>query len=549
MSRRLINKVQSLLSLEKGTVYKDPGGKVNICLIYPNTYYVGMSNLGFQGIYGIMNKRQDVLCERAFLPDEEDMGEYIRTGTELFSLESRRSLSKFDILAFSVSFENDYPNVLKILSLARIPLYAKARNKTHPLVISGGICAFFNPEPLAPFMDMVFVGEGEEMLMEFIDYFREGHDREGLLKGAGKIGGIYVPRFYDVYYKDDRTIKERKAFDGAPEIIKKRWEKNIGGGIKTYVLSPDTEFSNMYLLEAQRGCPWSCRFCVTGFVYKPVRSKDIALLRAEVEEATAVTNRIGLIGPSLTDYRDIKEVLNITGVDFSITSLRASRGSGELVKLLRGHKSVSIAPEAGTERLRKVINKKITEEDILETACAILGSGIETLRLYFMLGLPTETMEDIEGISTIVKKIRQINKRGKINLSVSSFVPKPFTPFQWLPMEEVKSLKEKFKILRLMLREIQGVSVFHDVPKWAEMQGFLSRGDRRTAPVLEAISKGEDWKKAAGTAGIDINFYVYRQVPFDEILPWDFIDVGIKKETLVAECKSALSPRNRVATT
>jgi len=501
-----------------------------------------MSNLGFQGLYGIMNKRQDVLCERAFLPDEEDIGEYIRTGTELFSLESQRPLSRFDILAFSVSFENDYPNVLKILKLARIPLYSKARSKTHPLVISGGICAFFNPEPLAPFMDVVFVGEGEEMLMEFIDFCREGHDRGGLLKGAMKIRGIYVPRFYEVYYKGDGTIKERKAFDGAPEIISRRWEKNIGGGIKTYVLSPETEFSSMYLLEAQRGCPWSCRFCVTGFVYKPVRSKDIALLRAEVEEATAVTNRIGLIGPSLTDYRDIKEILNIRGVDFSITSLRASRGSEELVKLLRGHRSVSIAPEAGTERLRKVINKKITEEDILETACAILGSGIETLRLYFMLGLPTETIEDINGICSIVKKIRQINKRGRINLSVSSFVPKPFTPFQWLPMEEVKSLKEKFKVLRLMLREIQGVSIFHDVPKWAEMQGFLSRGDIRIAPVLEAISKGEDWKKAAGTAGINIKFYVYRQVPFDEILPWDFIDAGIKKETLVAECKSALSP-------
>jgi radical SAM family uncharacterized protein len=542
VSRKLREKIDSLLSKEKGTVYKDPGGKVNIALVYPNTYYVGMSNLGFQGIYGLLNRMNDVVCERVFLPEDEDMGEYLRTDTELFSMESKRTLSRFDIVAFSVSFENDYPNILKVLKLSRIPFRSSYRNPRHPLVIMGGVCAFFNPEPVADFFDIFFVGEAEEMLPEFLDAYKSSSDRNEVFKKAMTIGGLYITRFYDVSYDKDGRISGRHAYEGAPEIIKRRYLKDITkSGIEASIVTPETEFSEMYLIEAMRGCPWSCRFCVAGHIYNPFRKKALKALENEIRSALTKTNRIGLIGSSLSDYPDMKEVLKIPEVDFSITSLRASAKSAELVGLLRGHKSISIAPEAGTERLRKVINKKITEEDILQTSELIFSEGIETLRLYFMVGLPTETREDITGIVNLVKKIRDKTSKKNITLSISTFVPKPFTPFQWHPMENSSEVKERLRMIKNGLLPIKGIRVFHDVPKYAYMQGLFSQGDRRASRVVAEMSDIQDWRKAVEITGIKEDFYIFRKKEFQEILPWDFIDVGIEKERLWAEYQEAFS--------
>lgn len=536
MSRRLKEKAERLLSLEKGTVYKEPGGKINLCLVYPNTYHVGMSNLGFQGVYTLLNERVDVLCERAFLPDPEDMDEYERTGTELFSLESKRPLGRFDIIAFSVSFENDYPNILKILELANIPLEASKRTGVNPLVATGGVCAFSNPEPLADFLDVCFVGEAEEMLDEFLDAYKRSGTRDELYKNSMGIEGVYIPRLYEVRYDSSGMISERRPLNGAPRVIKRRYIKDMSKrAFRPSITTPETEFSGMYLIELMRGCPWNCSFCLAGHVYGPPRRKPLDMVKKEVEEALRHTERVGLIGPSLSDYPHAREVLETEGVDFSITSLRASPGSAAIVGLMKGHRSVSIAPEAGTERLRKVINKKITEEEIIETSKSIFSSGIERLRLYFMVGLPTETDEDAEGIVNLVRKIRAASEKGIVVLTLSTFVPKPFTPFQWHPMQGLRTVKGRIKLVKKALLPLKTVRVFHDVPKYAYMQGMFSMGDRRVSAALKSMLKEADWMKASREAGIDPDFYVMREKDFSEPLPWDFIDSGISKEKLWKE--------------
>lgn len=542
-SKRIMAKIDLLLSKEKGTIHKEPGGKMSICLVYPNTYHVGMSNLGFQGIYTLLNERADVVCERTFLPDDEDMEEYVRTGTEILSFESRRPLNRFEIVAFSVPFENDYPNILKILRMSKIPLRASERRDAHPFLIMGGVCAFFNPEPLANFFDICFIGEAEEMLLEFMGAYRDSKNRGDLYEKAMRIEGLYLPRFYEISYSPDGRIAQRKALGNAPEKTNRRFVKDMSGfKFRPSIITSETEFSSMYLMEAMRGCPWGCRFCVAGSVYKPVRKKDFGALKSEIKDLSSMVGRVGLIAPSLTDYPHVKDILCIDGIDFSIASLRASQKSAELIGFLKGYKSVSIAPEAGTEKLRTVIDKKITEENIIETSRLILSEGIETLRLYFMVGLPTEDDEDIEGIISLVKKIREISPKGSIVITLSTFVPKPFTPFQWHSMERIEVVKKRLKAIKKELIPLRGVKVFHDVPKYAYMQGLFSRGDRRISMVLERMIGIDDWRKACSNAGIDADFYLFRQKDFDEILPWDFIDNNISKEKLWFEYQKALSP-------
>lgn len=541
-SRKLREKVEHLLSKETGTVYKDPGAKITLALVYPNTYHVGMSNLGFQGIYGLLNDMRDVVCERVFLPDERDMSEYARTGIELFSMESKRPLNKFDIVAFSVSFENDYPNIVKILRMAKIPLRTSERNERHPVVIMGGTCAFFNPEPVADFFDLCFVGEADEMLAEFIEVFKTAVHRDDLYMKSLRIEGIYAPRFYRINYRTDGAIASRIASGGAPEFIKRRYVRDLSRArMKASIVTTETEFSGMYLIETMRGCPWNCRFCVAAKIYNPPRIKSIDAVRSEIGSILGRTTRIGLIGPSLTDYPHIREVLEIPGAEFSVTSLRAGKKSVDVAALMRRQKSISIAPEAGTERLRKVISKKISEEDILSTSRLLFEQGVETLRLYFMVGLPTETREDVAGIIDLVERIRRMYFRGAITLSISTFVPKPFTPFQWHTMEDIDEVKERLRMIKRAVSPMKGVRVFHDVPKYAYMQGLFAMGDRRVSAVLEEMLTTDDWSRAAVSAGIDRDFYLSRTRGFGETLPWDFIEMGVRKEDLWAEYVEATS--------
>jgi radical SAM superfamily enzyme YgiQ (UPF0313 family) len=541
MNRKLIEKADLLLAKEKGTVFKDPGGKISVCLVYPNTYHVGMSNLGYQGIYGLLNRRDDVVCERAFLPVDADIIEYRRTGTPVFSLESKKPLNSFDMVAFSLSFENDYPNVLRILKLSKIPFRSTGRSDYHPLVIAGGVCVSFNPEPIAPAFDAIFIGEAEESLVEFIEMYKLAVGRKDFKTKAVQIDGVYVPSAYEISYREDGRIACRTANNDQPDVVRRRYIKDLSlAPLNTTVITNETEFSGMYLIEIMRGCPWNCRFCLVGNFFGPLRKKRIGQVREEIGEGKKVAVKIGIIGPSLSDYPRIQEILCIEGVRFSITSLRASNRSAELIGFLKGHKSVSIAPEAGTERLRNVINKQVTEQDILTTAGLLFESEIETLRLYFMIGLPTETDVDISGIIELAKKVRALSNQGGIVLSVSTFVPKPFTPFQWNPMERLDPIKRKIRQIKKSL-ETKGIKVFHDVPKFAHMQGLFSLGDRRVFPVIERMVETDDYRKSCADEGIDLDYYVFRKKGFDEVLPWDFINIGVSKDRLWEEYGKALA--------
>ncbi len=550
MNRRLVVRVNRLLALEKGTVIKDPGGKIDICLVYPNTYHVGMSNLGFQGIYGLLNSRNDVVCERAFLPGEGEREEYRRTGTPIFSYETKRPLSSFSVVAFSLSFENDYAHVATILDISKVPLFAAERRDYHPLVIAGGICVSANPEPVALFFDFIFIGEAEESLNEFLDLYGDdsgpgagrSSGRERLKDAALHLTGVYVPDRYKVAPGSSGMLTERIPLGDAPPLIRWRRVDDISrDALSTTIITPETEFSSMHLVEVMRGCPWDCRFCLVGHVYGVPRKKNSEALSREITEARGRASRIGLVGPSLTDYPHLEDILCIDGVNFSITSLRASARSARLVEFLKGSRTVSIAPEAGTERLRRVISKRIDEDDILTTSRMLFDAGVETLRLYFMVGLPTETDGDILGIVSLVQKIRACSERGAVVMSVSTFVPKPFTPFQWHSMVRLEEAKKRLKILKDRVREVRGVKIFHDVPKYAHMQGLFSLGDRRIAEVIRVLSMRDSWVGACRKAGVDHEQYLFKRKDLDEALSWDFIDAGVPKERLRKEYTNALS--------
>jgi radical SAM family uncharacterized protein len=550
MSRVLKEKAKALLAVERGTVFKAGGTDVEIALAYPNTYHVGMSNLGMHQVYSILNQRDDTSCERMFLPAEDDILEFDRSNTKLFSLESQRPIRDFDILAFSVSFEHDYLNVLEILRLAGIPADKKDRGPDDPLLVLGGICTFFNPEPLSEFFDVVIVGEGEEIAGEFIDVYKtnRGKERQELLHALGRVSGVYIPEFYEVLYNIDGTIRERRSLIAdIPAKIVKRAVKDIDRKpAATVILSPNTEFSDMLLAEVTRGCGRHCRFCMAGYIYLPPRNLSAEQARVEATKADATCGKIGLVGSALSDYPAIDDLCSSIQGNLSVSSLRADSLSKTLIDRLAksGHKTIAIAPEAGSERLRKVINKGVTEEDILRASDLVFGAGIPNLKIYFIIGLPTETQNDMEEIIKLAEKIHEVQLRharpagriGRITLSVNSFVPKPFTPFQWEPMADVQSLNKKQRFLEKAVKKIGNMNIIHDLPKWEFVQALLSRGDRRVGRLLKvAHAKGGDWKAAARELGIDMDLFVTRRRSFEEVLPWDFVDIGVRKEYLKNE--------------
>jgi radical SAM family uncharacterized protein len=542
---------KQLLAAERGTVRKDWGGKIRIALAYPNRYHVGMSNLGFHAIYRLFNDYQDVVCERVFL--SEDAG---TINGDIRSVESQNPLSNFDIIAFSISFENDYPNLLTLLTGAGIPRWSSERNTPHPLVIAGGVTAFLNPEPIAPFVDCFLVGEAEPIIGVFLDVYRSHADRKRLLRAlAQNVPGAYVPALYDVVYHPDGTIAEFLPNSGVPKKVKRVAVQDLSPwDTCSTILTPHTAFHDTYLVEAGRGCPHGCRFCAAGFVYRPPRFRSKKALQNCLESGAVRSNRIGLMAAAVSDVPYVEELCQKAldhDVQLSFSSLRANRLTPELLSILSrsGLKTVTIAPDAGSERMRRVINKGITEQDVLTAVDLLVKAGIPNLKLYFMVGLPTETMSDVEAIVVICKQIkhrflkasRTTKRIGQISVSLNSFIPKPFTPFQWVPLEEVKLLKEKIKHVKDGLRRVANVRVQADVPKWAYIQTLLSRGDRRTAQLLSAVHENNgNWAKTLKASVINPDFYVYRERPVDEILPWDFIDHGIKKAYLIEEYYKAL---------
>ncbi len=543
---------QKLAQSEIGTVRKSWRGRVKIALVYPNRYHVGMSNLGFQTLYRLFNSYDHMVCERAFLPEDDQLPK-----GRLRTFESGKSLNDVDMIAFSISFENDYPHILTILDLAGIAFQSDHREEDAPLVIAGGVASFLNPEPLSAFVDCFLIGEAESILPALIEVFEPGAAKSSLLKAiAQKVPGAYVPRFYRPDYGADGTLSAFRPVTDVPQKIERVFSKDLADvSTHTAIITPHTTFGSSFLVEIGRGCPHGCRFCAAGFVYRPARFKPLESLEAEMQHGVDQADTIGLVGAAVSDLPGIRELCRKfldTDARISFSSLRADRLAPELVATLKHSnvKTATIAPETGTERMRRVINKGISEDDVLAAAGKLVENGIPNLRLYFMVGLPTETGADVEGIVSLCKRIkhrflkssRARKQIGDITLSLNCFVPKPFTPFQWVAMDEIKGLKHKIRKIKTGLKKVPNVRVHADVPRWAYIQALLSRGDRRVADLLllSHANKG-NWPQTLKNTPLNPDFYVYRRREFEELLPWDFIDHGVKKSFLWKEYQKALS--------
>jgi radical SAM superfamily enzyme YgiQ (UPF0313 family) len=564
MSWTLKRKAQARLAAEQGTVRKEWGGRLPVALVYPNTYALGMSNLGFQTIYRHLNALPDAVCERAFLPDPEELEELQRSGGVPFALESLRPLTEFPVIGFSVTYEGDYVNVLRLLALAGLPLRSEARGTQHPLVLMGGVCAFSNPEPLAPFMDAIVVGEGEELVVELVAACRAaGPDRAGLLRALAAIPGVYVPGLYRVAYAADGTIADVVPEPGAPAVVVKRRLRAVDAfeTIAT-VKTPQAEYGHLALVEVGKGCGRGCRFCLEGQVYRPVRHRSVAALGETIARlAAAGERRIGLVGACVSDYPWIGELLSTIeahGLELSISSLRADSLTGDLVAALArgGHRTLTIAPEAGTERLRQVIRKAITDAQVLAACDLVRAHGIPNLKGYFMIGQPTETEEDVAAIPALAARMLERLRVpdpsgrpfGRLTLSISSFVPKPWTPFQWAPFAGAEALAAKLETIKHGVRRLPLVRVLHENPREAALQALLARGDRRVGDALELAARLDgDWRQALRQWSGDAAFYTTRPRDTDERLPWSHFEVGVKPANLVREWERALASAGELA--
>lgn len=548
------------IDAEKGTIRKRWKGRIKVALVYPNHYHVGMSNLGFQVAYRLFNRMDQIVCERFFLPGPESP-----PGAWVKSIESDRRISDFDMIAFSISFENDYPNVLTIIKKAGLPLRASERNIPHPLVIAGGVACFLNPEPIAQFIDCFLIGEAEELVGPFFSKisslsFDSEKEKEKFLKAVAQhVPGTYVPRFYQPAYKDDGTLGAFEPMDDVPASIQRVFVADISiHDTCSVILTPNTTFSDTHLIEVGRGCPHGCRFCSAGYIYRPPRFRSSSALEESLSAGELHTDKIGLVGAAVSDLPEIDSLCRHIlqkNIQISFSSLRADSLSPALLSVLRLSKSktATIAPDAGSERMRTVINKGMTEEKILSAAQTLVENRILNIKLYFMIGLPTETMEDVDAIIRLCKKIKhrfltasRVKKHiGTITVSLNSFVPKPFTPFQWFAMDEVTLLKKKIQKVKAGLKKVPNIRVHADVPRWAMIQGLFSLGDRRVGDILLLADRYQgNWAQTLKASPVNTHFYVHRKRDLNERLPWDFIDHGIKKSFLIAEHKRALNEKD-----
>jgi len=547
-----------LLSKEVGYVRKPHGGKLRVALAFPNTYFVGMSNLGFQTVYKLFNAEDDIVCERVFLPPKTELAEQLAAGAPLVTVESQTPVRDFDVFAFSVSFEWDYTNVVTLLRLAGIPPRAESRTTHDPLVMIGGAVTFVNPEPLAPFADIIAAGEGEVLVPSLLQAFKAAADREDLLLRLARERGFYIPSFYDVRYTPAGTIEAfvPREGTGAPAVVKKAALKTTDAVDPpvTTIFTPDTEFGSRFLVEVVRGCANLCRFCWAGYNYLPVRAFPKERILELAERARPYSARAGLVSIALCDHPDIEEILTRLvdmGYAISPASLRLDDLTPAILDLLRksGEKTITIAPETGSDRLRRVINKTVTNDEILAAAEIIFASGMENLKLYFMIGLPTETDEDLVAIRDITLQLRDVmlkhaRRRGhvwRIIGSVNPLVPKPGTAYQWLPMEDDKSIDQKIKRVRSLTAGIDNVYFNVKSERHSFYQALLSLGDRRVAPVIEAAERnGANWRAALAETGVDAHHYVFRDRSADAVLPWDIIDGGMKESFFRSEFDKSL---------
>ena len=552
---------KKILAKERGRLYRNPRGRgLDVALAYPNTYHVGMSSLGFQAVYQLFNIQPGVTCERVFIPDVNIENSF--QNKPLVTLESQTQVSEFDLLAFSVSFETDFMNIPKLLRLSRIPIKSAARDESHPLVVLGGAAAFLNPEPVAPFVDVVCVGDGEKLAPVLVDALKSFETRDDLLRFLSKIEGFYIPRFYSFKYDENGRLAEIIPDEGVnPRISIARAPLQRQNGNKkiepdfipfSSIITEDTEMSGRLLVEISRGCSMGCRFCWAGYSYLPPRIFSAAKVLSIASEMREATNKVGLVATAVCDHPEIRTILSNLeemGYEISVSSLRMDQLSPELLDfLLRGNEDqISIAPETGSDRLRRTINKNTSNEEIIEVSSLIFQRGIFNLKIYMMIGLPTETGEDLEEIVSLIRRIRErmmeyAKPRGRIGsliVSINAFVPKPNTPFQWEAIESEQALNRKFKSITRELKRIDNVEVKAMSSRLAHLQALLSTGDRRVSEFILDADESGNWRS-------EMNRYseqLTRRKAFDELLPWSLIDTGVSNDYLKREYERAVSDK------
>lgn len=548
--KELQQALEALTREEVNRVGCDTKKPHKVALVYPNTYFVGMSNLGLQIIYEEINEREDSVAERVFLPSKKEMEAYERTRTPLMSVESQRYLCDFEVIGMDITFEMDYFHIPWILKAGQVAVRAEHRREHDPIVIGGGPCATFNPEPLADFFDAFIIGEGEGVISEALEIIydarRNGVARQELLQKLSKIAGIYVPSLYEPVYGEHGVFAGYRAEEGVPRRVLRRHAPLVRGG-ETVVATDFTEFGAMYIVEVARGCGRHCRFCMAGYCYRKPRVRPLEILKAGVDRAAELGKKVGLMGAAISDYPEIDALVRYIrskGLRYSCASLRADSLTADVVQGLAdsGQQTITIAPEAGSERLRRVINKGITNDDLRHAVTLAAGAGIPHIRLYIMVGLPTETEEDIDAIITMAEEVQEhmetVGCHGRLTLSVNPFIPKPFTPFQWMPMTDKKIVAKRLQRLKKGLRKNRRIEVLVESPKEAYIQGVLARGDRRWSKAIAYAAERNGVKsflEACEELDLSMEDELYRSRSECEPQPWDILDMGLRDDYLTEE--------------